>query len=266
MGGGDGVIDRHITSKDNPLLQKIRRLGRNPAAYRDEGVAWIEGDHLCRAYLNKRGPPVQVVCTEGFVASGLHRDLLCVDAPLVQVADAIFKSGSGLASPTGVGYLIEVVTKGSASMPDPQVHSVVLDRVQDAGNVGAILRSAAALGVGQVLALRGTVALWAPKVVRAGMGAHFSLRMCEGLEPADFEGWALPMLATSSHATTPIFRAQLPFPCAWVIGNEGGGVNAVLIQQCQQTVAIPQPGGEESLNVAAAAAICFYESIRQQGL
>jgi RNA methyltransferase, TrmH family len=142
----------------------------------------------------------------------------------------------------------------------PGASSVVLDRLQDAGNVGSILRSAAAFGVAQVLALKGTAGLWSPKVLRAGMGAHFGLRLIEGLQVEDLAGLTVPLLATSSHASHRLGQDPLPWPCAWVLGHEGQGVSAALMARCRHTVAIPQPGGEESLNVAAAAAICLYAS------
>ena len=142
---------------------------------------------------------------------------------------------------------------------------MVLDRLQDAGNVGAILRSAAAFGVRQVLALKGTAALWSPKVLRAGQGAHFGLRLVEGLAADDLAALAVPLVATSSHTEHQLHRIALPSPCAWVMGHEGQGVSPALMARCALTVGIPQPGGEESLNVAAAAAICLYESHRQRG-
>ncbi|MFA6616473.1 MAG: RNA methyltransferase, partial [Hydrogenophaga sp.] len=138
--------------------------------------------------------------------------------------------------------------------------AVVLDRVQDAGNVGSILRSAGAFGFRQVLAIRGTAALWSPKVVRAGMGAHFGLRLVEGLAPADLAGLGLPLLVTSSHRGQWLHRATLPWPCAWVMGHEGQGVAPQIEAMAADAVRIAQPGGEESLNVAAAAAICLHAS------
>jgi TrmH family RNA methyltransferase len=140
------------------------------------------------------------------------------------------------------------------------VATVVLDRLQDPGNVGTILRSAAALGVRQVLAMKGSAALWSPKVLRAGMGAHFALHLVEALAPADLDRLAVPLVATSSHAEATIDRLALPAPCAWVFGHEGQGVGPELMARCTLTVTIPQPGGEESLNVAAAAAVCLYEA------
>jgi TrmH family RNA methyltransferase len=154
-----------------------------------------------------------------------------------------------------VGFLIDA--PGAVAI-DAGAASVVLDRVQDAGNVGSILRSAAALGVRQVLARKGTAALWSPKVLRAGMGAHFALNLVEQLDEIALD---VPLVATSSHGGEDLRRAALPSPCAWVFGHEGQGVDPALMARCALTVRIPQPGGEESLNVAAAAAICLYESV-----
>jgi RNA methyltransferase, TrmH family len=140
----------------------------------------------------------------------------------------------------------------------------VLDRVQDAGNVGTILRCAAAFGFGQVLAIAGTAALWSPKVLRSGMGAHFALRLVEGLSPEKLAELAVPLIATSSHGGELLHRQELPWPCAWAFGHEGQGVDAQIAAQARLTVRIAQPGGEESLNVASAAAICLHASASAQ--
>jgi len=147
---------------------------------------------------------------------------------------------------------------------DPLAPTLVLDRVQDAGNVGTVLRTAAAFGVRQVLALKGTAGLWSPKVLRAGMGAHFGLALREGLEAEALKALRVPLVATSSHATITLPEARLPHPCAWVLGHEGQGVAEELLAMAALELRIPQPGGEESLNVAAAAAVCLYESMRRR--
>lgn len=146
---------------------------------------------------------------------------------------------------------------------DGTASTVILDRVQDAGNVGSILRSAAAFGFKQVLAVKGTAALWSPKVLRAGMGAHFGLHLLEGLDEAALQNLSVPVYATSSHGGVLLHEAALPTPCAWVMGHEGQGVSASLMAWASQLVRIVQPGGEESLNVGAAAAICLHSSAAQ---
>ena len=177
------------------------------------------------------------------------------------VPAALFSGISALPSPAGIGFVIDTPAPPAL---DPQAASVVLDRLQDPGNVGSVLRSAAAFGAAQVLALKGTVALWSPKVLRAGMGAHFGLRLAEGLDEDALAALAVPLVATSSHAGDELPRAALPWPCAWVLGHEGQGVAHALLARCAFQLRIPQPGGEESLNVAAAAAVCLYESARRR--
>lgn len=252
----------HVTSRDNPALVRLRKLGLDAGGYRKTGSVWIEGDHLLRAALQRGWTPALVVLTEAALQQPeLAR--LAESAPrALVVPPALFKGLSGLESPAQIGAEL---TLPAAPAIDPQAASVVLDRLQDAGNVGAILRSAAAFGVRQVLALKGTAALWSPKVLRAGQGAHFGLRLVEGLAADDLAGLAVPLIATSSHTEHPLHRIALPSPCAWVMGHEGQGVSPALMARCALTVGIPQPGGEESLNVAAAAAICLYESHRQRG-
>ena len=234
---------RHVASRDNPLLVRLRRQLRQPGGYRAAGQAWLEGDHLCRAALQRGRPPALIVATEAMAAR--HADLRDAAREVVIVPPALFAGLSTLESPAGLGGLLDLP---AAAAPPPDE------------------ASAAALGVRQVLALPGTAALWSPKVLRAGMGAHFALQLVEGV-PADallaLAGQGLPLVATSSHAAQALPQAVLPSPCAWVFGHEGQGVSPALMARCALTVRIPQPGGEESLNVAAAAAICLYESLRR---
>jgi len=168
---------------------------------------------------------------------------------------------AGSNPPAGVGFVWDLP---KATTLEAGQAAVVLDCLQDAGNVGSILRSAAAFGFGQVLALKGTAALWSPKVLRSGMGAHFGLRLVEGLSVGDLAALDVPLLVTSSHRGSFLHKATLPWPCAWVLGHEGQGVSAALDSMATQSVRIAQPGGEESLNVAAAAAICLHASAAER--
>lgn len=250
-----------ISSRDNPLVQRLKKLTQTPGAYRKLEQLWLEGDHLCRAYLQRVGPEqvLDAVVSESVWASGAYTELLAALPRVAVLADALWAQLSALESSATVGFVVAAPAQPAIDATAP---TVVLDRVQDAGNVGSILRSASAFGFKQVLALQGTAALWSPKVVRAGMGAHFSLRLVEGLHADDLAALHVPLLATSSHAVSALGDAALPWPCAWVLGHEGQGVAATVMDRCAQTLRIPQPGGEESINVAAAAAVCLYESHR----
>ena len=249
-----------ISSRDNPLLKELRRLSHDSTAYRKTGRVWLEGDHLCQAALARGVQPVQAVFARSEWAQAPQRWRDAAVKTLV-LPDELFDGISQLESPARMGFVIELPAAGAVQ---PQVPTVVLDRLQDAGNVGAILRSASAFGFRQVLALKGTAALWSPKVLRAGMGAHFGLQLCEGLAAEDLAALTLPILTTSSHQGPFLHELvqarRLPHPCAWVLGHEGQGVSASLMDQAALQVRIAQPGGEESLNVGAAAAICLYAS------
>lgn len=249
-----------ITSRDNPLLKRLRLLAQDSTAYRKQGQVWLEGDHLCRALLARGHRPATAVFSESFWPQAPH-DLRDAADHIVTVPDALMAGISGLESPAAVGFVWDMP---SAVHVEAGQAAVVLDRLQDAGNVGSILRSAAAMGFVQVLALKGTAGLWSPKVLRAGMGAHFALQLVEGLSAEDLRVLDLPLLVTSSHRGGFLHQAALPWPCAWVLGHEGQGVSPILESMASASVRIVQPGGEESLNVAAAAAICLHASAAQR--
>ena len=260
------VTPLHIRSRDNPSLALVRRVQREPSAYRGKGDrpglgVWLEGDHLLRACLVRGQALSQALIAASAWEQPALRSLASQAQRVLLLPDALFSELSTLASPAAIGALIEAPV---AEALRSDVPTLILDRLQDAGNVGSILRSASALGVHQVLALKGTAALWSSKVLRAGMGAHFALQLHERLSIEDLDALRMPWVATSSHATQLLHRTRLPEPCAWIFSHEGQGVAPDVAARCAMTLRIAQPGGEESLNVAAAAAICLYESLRQR--
>ena len=258
----DGAQVKHITSRDNPLLVRLRKLTADPVAYRKLGAVWIEGEHLCSAFVQRGGAVLQAVITEEAWQVPALRRLASTAPAVVVVPVPLMATLSALESLSPLGFVLAWAGPGELAADQP---SVVLDRLQDAGNVGNILRSASAFGFTQVVAIKGTAALWSPKVLRAGMGAHFGLRLVEAVSGDALGALQMPMFATSSHAARLIHDASLPWPCAWVMGHEGQGVSTALMERCIEALRIPQPGGEESLNVASAAAVCLYESARQRG-
>ncbi|HVE53953.1 MAG TPA: RNA methyltransferase [Ramlibacter sp.] len=245
-----------ITSRDNALLKDLRKLAQDAGAYRKQGRAWLEGDHLCRAAMQRGQQPSHAVFQATYWDASGH-DWQQAGGKVVVVEDVLFASISGLESPARMGFVLPLPAVAALQ---PDAPTVVLDGLQDAGNVGTILRSAGAFDFRQVVALKGTAALWSPKVLRAGMGAHFGLRLLEGATVESLAALQVPLLATSSHAGSYLHQAALPWPCAWVFGHEGQGVSAALAARAAHQVRIVQPGGEESLNVAAAAAICLHAS------
>jgi len=255
VSAGPGAVT-HITSRDNTLIKELRKLSQDNTAYRKQGRVWLEGDHLCRAALTRGQKPSLAIFSESFWPSAPAEWAQAAIKNIV-IPDALLPEISGLESPARMGFVLDLPVAGGL---EPGAASVILDRVQDAGNVGSILRSAAAFGFGQIIALKGTAALWSPKVLRAGMGAHFALQLLEGVEPDALAALSVPIVVTSSHQGSLLHQQKLPLPCAWAMGHEGQGVSDVLMARSALKVRIDQPGGEESLNVAAAAAICLYAS------
>jgi TrmH family RNA methyltransferase len=243
-----------VTARDNPTLVRVRKLQRG-GAYRRAGEIWLEGEHLCNALRTHGRPAQHALISDSAWARPSLRELAQWAPRVTRLSDALFSTVSELPSPAGIGLLVE-----APPLPvlQPAVPTVVLDRLQDAGNVGSILRSAAAFGFGQVIALEGTAALWSPKVLRAGMGAHFGLSLLEGLQASFLDAMKITLLAADAHAARPLHESALPWPCAWVFGHEGQGLNGEVASRCGLALRIEQPGGQESLNVAAAAAICLY--------
>lgn len=249
-----------ITSAANASLKALRKLAQDSDAYREQGRLWLEGDHLLQAALQRGlSLPLALISERALVERPEWRQLVERAARVLVVDEHAFGAISGLKTPVQIA----ACAAWTPQRIQPGLPTVVLDRLQDAGNVGSILRSASALGVQQVVALKGTAHLGSAKVLRAAMGAHFALRLVEGASVEELALLQLPLLATSSHTEEQLGQNPLPWPAAWVFGHEGQGVSDALLARCDRRLRIPQPGGEESLNVAAAAAICLYEGRRR---
>jgi TrmH family RNA methyltransferase len=249
-----------ITSKDNAFLKALRKLSQESTHYRQTQTFWIEGEHLCQAALDK-GLVIKRAVFSETIWPQIDPAFKGVAAQNFIMADALFESISALGSSAHFGFECAMPI---AQAVDPHGMTLILDRLQDAGNVGAILRTAAAMGCTQILAIKGSAALWSAKVLRAGMGAHFSLQLHESLSELDLEQLQIPLLATSSHEGSYLHelleQGRLPHPCAWMMGHEGQGLSAHLMQKAHQHIRILQTHGQESLNVAVAASICVYSS------
>lgn len=257
-----------ITSRDNPRYKELKLLAGSAAARRKADTCLLDGVHLCAAYLDRLGAPALCVASETglghaevgpIVARCEELGALCVILP-----DSLYQALSQVEH--GVGLLFVVPTPRPVSPSRLDCGAVLLDGLQDPGNLGSILRSAAAAGIEHVFCGGGTAAAWSPKVLRAGMGAHFLLNIIEDANlSALIDGSAIPVLATSSHAAQSLFDVDLAQPVAWLFGNEGSGVAPDLLRRATHKIAIPHPGPIESLNVAACAAVCLFEQVRQQG-
>lgn len=249
-----------ISSRDNVFVKALRNLAHGNTDYRKQQRIWVEGDHLLRAALGRGARPKIGVFSETFWPIAPIEYTQAATKNIV-LSDSLFDAVSALESPARMGFLFDLPT---APEFQPDQASIVLDRLQDTGNVGAILRSASAFGFRQIVALKGTAALWSAKVLRAGMGAHWGLHLIESAELNLLDLLTVPLLVTSSHRGSylhqMLLKKELVMPCAWALGAEGQGVCEALEARANVHVRIAQPGGEESLNVATAAAICLHAS------
>ncbi|MBY0340257.1 MAG: RNA methyltransferase, partial [Rhodocyclaceae bacterium] len=176
--------------------------------------------------------------------------------------DSLFRELSGVATPTGIAAVIAIPQTDTRLPTDT---CVMLDAVQDAGNVGSILRTAAAAGVRDIFLDTGCAGAWTPRVLRAAQGAHFSLNIREQLDlPAMLRQLPMPGVATVVDDATSLYELDLNRPVAWLLGNEGSGLSPELQALAQLRATIPLAAATESLNVAAAAAICLFEGLRQR--
>ncbi|HJV82683.1 RNA methyltransferase [Noviherbaspirillum sp.] len=256
-----------ISSRENPLYKELKLLATSSQARRKSARTLLDGIHLCQTYLQNVGMPPMCILSENSFAHAEVADIVrqCESAhvPCIELPDALYQTLSQVEH--GVGLLFVIDTPQTA-VPEKLTRSaVLLDRLQDPGNLGSILRSAAAAGIESVFCGKGTALAWSPKVLRAGMGAHFLLKIHENVDlVALLRHATIPILATSSHASQRIYDLDLSQPVAWLFGHEGQGVSEDLLGMATSQVAIPHLGSVESLNVAASAAVCFFEQVRQK--
>ena len=254
-----------ISSRNNPRVRRWRELMRDTGARREEGCILLEGMNLVAACVSS-GTAIRNLLLS---RSGMDRpevaDILRHHgaAPVV-LSDAVFRSIADTESPCGIAA--EIALPGSKADLAASPGCVLLEEVQDAGNVGALLRSAAAFGIRDAVLGRGCADAWSPKVLRAAAGAHFSVAIAEQADLfAAIETFGGAAVCTVPRGGTPIAQAALPRRIAWIFGAEGRGVSKALAARATHTVSIPMQGLAESLNVAAAAAICFYQASLRNG-
>lgn len=253
-----------ITSADNPRFRALLKLAQSSRERRATGMSLLDGIHLVAAYADHVGLPTEIILSRDGAGSAEVAQLLArmqgVEAVLL--SDVLFRQLSSVSTPTGVIALVP--TPRVAAPRTLTGASVWLEDIQDPGNVGSILRSAAAAGIATVCLSRHSVHAWSPRVLRAGMGAHFALRVIEGADLSVLaRDYAGRIIATGIGEGRPVFDADLAGDVALLFGNEGAGLSPALAALAHETVHIPMPGRAESLNVGAAAAVCLFERVRQ---
>lgn len=253
-----------IASRDNPAFKDLRDLARDARRQKRAGRALLDGPHLVAAALDHGLTPELVAVSEVAAALPEVAALLArmPGVPALCLRDALFRAISELATPLGI---LARITVPPAPTFWPTGDCLLLDAVQDAGNVGTLLRTAAAAGVRDVLLGPGCAGAWTPRVLRAAQGAHFALAIREEADLAAFlRGHAGQSVAAVARAGVALYDLDCAAPTAWLFGNEGAGIAPGLVAACTRRATIPLAPGSESLNVAAAAAVCLFEMRRQR--
>ena len=256
-----------ISSPQNARFKETVRLIESSRERRKSGRCVLEGEHLIAVYAERIGAPETLVVVEEALAS---RGIAAL-AERVPPSDVLVVSArmfAGIASlPADVGVLA-VVRTPVATTPKPASFCLLLEDIQDPGNVGTILRTAAAAGVAQVWLSTGSAFAWSPKVLRAAQGAHFLTTI---VEDVDLVAWSTMFRETGSHVAAlvaqdgaDLYTTDLRWPLALVVGNEGSGLSEALRAVADYRVTIPMPGATESLNATAAAAVALFECVRRQ--
>lgn len=255
---------KQVNSADNPQYKLLKKIAGVSRERRKRGQTLLDGVHLLSALAAGGGQPRLLVLRAGAAATPeIARCLTSfAKAPQMVLSAPLFDKLSPVEHPTGILGLLDI------PQPVPQVGSccVLLENIQDPGNLGSILRSAAAAGVVAVYLSQGCAEAWSPKALRAGMGAHFLLAIYEQQVLTEIAVRCKSVVATSLTATQSIYATDLTGPMAFLFGNEGAGLSPELMACATCRVTIPMPGAVESLNVGAAAAICLFERVRQRQL
>lgn len=255
-----------LSSRQNPLIKEVHLLANSAAERRKQQKTLLDGVHLIQAALTHNVDLDAVFVSEhglkspeiALLVEQLEQYMSCI-----LVSDSVFAYISPSDTPAGI--LAVIVPPATLSLAVPQSSCVILDTVQDTGNLGTILRSAAAAGIHDVYLSEGCAQAWSPRVLRAAMGAHFVLTIQEKTDiaalVASFKG---QVLATGLQQAKSLYDLDLTQATAWLFGSEGQGLSEPIMALAHQQVIIPMAQGVESLNVAAAAAVCLFEQRRQK--
>jgi TrmH family RNA methyltransferase len=258
-----GMTETAISSRDNPIVKRLKKLAESARARREARMTLLDGEHLLDAYLEAGGQPHTLVRAASFEAGQFEAwAARCPHAKAIVLPDALFAELSPVATPTGMLAETAWLTP-PASDATPLV--IVLEDIQDPGNLGSMLRSGAAAGATLAVLSKGCHDPWSPKALRGGQGAQFVLPLLSGVDIvewlAGFEGESLALALAEDHG---LYARSLSGSLALIVGNEGGGLSQAVCAAASATIRIPMPGRIESLNAAAALAVAVFEAARQR--
>jgi len=247
----------------NTLIKKIVKLGQNSQYREEEGLAVIYGTHLVTEALSYGILHTLVV----EINSVLHHQALIsrLNANNVYVVTKdLMRKINLLATPTTIVGLVQIVPARLKSTLYTE-DCLVLENIQDPGNLGTILRTALAAGVKNILLSPDSVDVYNVKVLRASQGIQFGLNILPKVDILDFiNKYQGRIIATTLNTEKNIYGLDLTQPIAWIFGNEGHGLSRLLLNKVKTRVKIPLVGEVESLNLAMAATVCLFEMVRQR--
>ena len=257
---------KKISSAQNPLVKKLVQLSEKQSFRNKQKMTIIEGAHLTAEWLKRFGAPDFCVISSSSKRSEEVEEIIqkCEElkTETIELEAKIYSKISPVIEGLGVLFVVKIPENQGVNFCEDVI---ILDRVQDPGNLGTILRSAVGFGIKQIICSKGTVSAWSPKVLRAGMGAHFKLQIFENQDLNEVVSKVkTPIFATSLQAEKMIYDEDFTTKTAWIFGNEGAGVSLELLSKVKNQVIIPQTGEIESLNVAMAATVCLAEQARQR--
>ncbi len=255
-----------IASRENAKFKALRALAEVAQEPRKQGRAIADGSHLVSTALARGATVQQLIISEG---AQRHHEVLALQMQYPRLEcmvfrDSLFRELSPLSAAVGLSAVVEIPPQLPLDMTSG---AIILDAVQDAGNVGTIMRTAAAAGIDTVVLGTGCAGAWTPRVLRAGQGAHFSLKIHEQVDIAlCLTETTATSIATVAHEGDIIYHLNLTQPVVWLFGNEGAGLSPKLAAAATYRATIPLDAATESLNVSAAAAVCLFEATRQRRL
>ena len=246
-----------LRSRDNPRVRHWSKLAQDTRYRKKNGRTLVEGPHLVAATQDARIKLISLLVAESVLGKPEISALVKTIGEPIVLSESLFDEISDAETPQGIAAEIEI----PAAKETSKGACVFLEGIQDAGNVGAIIRSAAAFGIASIVLDRACADPWSPKVLRAGMGGHFSvsIRNAASLE-REFETFSGKLLCTVARGGENLAAADLSGRLGWIFGSEGKGVSAQALKEADLRIMIATAPGTESLNVAATAAICLYEA------
>ncbi|HXS51261.1 MAG TPA: RNA methyltransferase [Usitatibacter sp.] len=254
-----------IASRENAAYRAMARLAASASERRKRGASVLDGAHLLGAFLDSGRKPEEVMVSRSALGQPEVARLVerCAPAPVMLLTDALFGALSTVESPTGI--LAAVRTPERRDVPADASFVLVLEDIQDPGNVGTLLRSAAAAGAGHAVLSPRCAFAWSPKVLRAGMGAHFALNIVEGADLGEFlAAFRGVSVALAGKAESSLYELDLRGPIALLVGNEGAGLSDPILAAASVRARIPLAAPVESLNAGTAGSIALFEAVRQR--